>query len=159
VSWFTRTHDDPLLDDYLTMRSTSDELAWLSTEGRTFNHVAARVDDLDAIVEHERHSGRPIKDTAEVSASGRIRQTAHRAQPVERRFRDHAGAVTNRTVPGSFFEFIERRPIPGSTDLDLGFDAANAVGIFAMTNAGNVPAARTLATSPMSPTTENQSAD
>lgn len=38
-------------------------------------------------------------------------------------------------VPGSFFEFIERAPLPGETRLDLAFDTNNAQGIFKMTAA------------------------
>jgi hypothetical protein len=36
-------------------------------------------------------------------------------------------------VPGSFFEFITRAPLPDGSGLDLAFDAANAQQIFAMT--------------------------
>jgi hypothetical protein len=46
-------------------------------------------------------------------------------------FHDLAGAV-RRLVPGSFYEFITREPLPNG-GLDLRFDSANAQGIFKMT--------------------------
>ncbi|MDB5719182.1 MAG: hypothetical protein JWM38_2609, partial [Sphingomonas bacterium] len=65
----------------------------------------------------------------EVSASGRVRQSALLADPVERVF---AGGE-RRSVPGSFYEFISRAVDPATGALDLGFDSGNATGIFAMT--------------------------
>jgi hypothetical protein len=68
-----------------------------------------------------------------------VRQTAFRADMVERAFVDSNGAIVQRTVPGSFFEFIQRErlhdPITGATRLDLAFDSRNAQGIFKMTAA------------------------
>jgi hypothetical protein len=52
---------------------------------------------------------------------------------VTRRFRTDAG-VAERTVPGAFFEFINRDRLPGG-ELDLTFDTGNAQGIFTMTRA------------------------
>ncbi len=72
-----------------------------------------------------------MKDKVEVSASGRVRQTAFRADPVTRTLRGDDGDVT-LTVPGSFYEFISRDRLNGA-GLDLGFDSANAQGIFKMT--------------------------
>ncbi len=84
-------------------------------------------------------SGRPLKDTIETSKSGRVRQTAFRADLVERAFMDSNGATIRRTVPGSFYEFIQREhlrdPVTGVTRLDLAFDSGNAQGIFKMTAA------------------------
>ncbi len=77
-----------------------------------------------------------MKDTVEVSASGRVLQTAFQADPVERAFRDLEGHLVLKTVPGSFFEFITRRPHPGG-GLDLGFDTGNAQAIFKMTAPGS----------------------
>ncbi|MGV7246933.1 DUF1338 domain-containing protein, partial [Caballeronia sp. M23-90] len=83
--------------------------------------------------------GRPIKDSVEVSKSGRVRQTAFRADPVRRVFIDKTGAQIERDVPGSFYEFISRDTVldnaTGRSVLDLGFDAGNATGIFKMTAA------------------------
>lgn len=70
-----------------------------------------------------------------MSASGRVRQTAFKAQPVSRDFVTDAGLET-RAVPGSFHEFITRDTFvddTGATRLDLRFDSANAQGIFKMT--------------------------
>ncbi len=138
VQCFTRRHQPPHLDDYERLLADSDEMAWIATEGTTFNHATDRVPNVAATADAERAAGRPLKDSVEVSANGRVRQTAHRAASVRRSFRTGIGlesSVVERDVPGSFFEFIERRPIPETGRLDLSFDAANAQAIFAMTNA------------------------
>ncbi|MEW6154090.1 MAG: DUF1338 family protein [Actinomycetota bacterium] len=135
VACFRRHHDLPSVADYEALLAESDEMAWISTEGTSFNHATDRVDDVVAVAEHERAAGRPIKDKVEVSASGRIVQTAHRAAEVTYDLPDGRGATVSRTVPGSFFELITRHPLPDGTGLDLAFDAANAQQIFAMTNA------------------------
>lgn len=130
---FNRLHPELTERDYDLFLSVSPELAWIATEGTTCNHWTDRVDDVAAVAAEERRAGRPVKDAIEVSASGRVLQTAHRAAMVERRFHTLEGDVVHRIVPGSFFELIERHPPPGSAEVDLGFDAANATGIFAMT--------------------------
>ena len=109
-------------------------MAWIATEGTACNHCTDRVDDVEAVARTERERGRPIKDAVEVSASGRVRQTAHRAATVVRPLATVEGDVVERDVPGSFFEVISRDRLPDGT-LDLAFDAANATGIFAMTRA------------------------
>lgn len=140
IGCFGRQHEAPSETDYAILLAESAEMAWIATEGNAFNHATDRVNDVDAVAEAQRHLGRPIKDSIEVSASGRIRQTAFRAAPVERPFRRADGSTVQRTVPGSFFEFISRGSIEDETDgrrkLDLGFDSANAQGIFRMTAAG-----------------------
>ncbi|MGH9222296.1 MAG: 2-oxoadipate dioxygenase/decarboxylase family protein [Acidimicrobiales bacterium] len=134
VACFQRQHDLPSVPDYEALLAESDEMAWISTEGTSFNHATDRVDDVVALAETERNAGRPIKDKVEVSGSGRIIQTAHRAAPVERTFRTgDNGSTETRTVPGSFFEFITRKPLPDGSGIDLAFDAANAQEIFTMT--------------------------
>jgi hypothetical protein len=135
VACFRRHHDAPRLDDYLALLPESEEMAWIATEGTVFNHATDRVDDVAAVAACERHAGRPIKASVEVSGSGRILQTAHRAATVERRFLTGEGS-TSRPVPGSFFEFITRLPLPDGSGPDLAFDAANAQQIFAMTRGG-----------------------
>jgi hypothetical protein len=137
ASCFGRHHPDPRLDDYQTLLRHSAEMAWIATEGNAFNHATDRVPDVEALAKALRLDvGDPVgwflKDTVERSRSGRVRQTALRADPVLRRFRDADGASITREVPGSFFEFITRdvRPDGG---LDLTFDAGNAQGIFRMT--------------------------
>ncbi|MEL6892418.1 MAG: tRNA (guanosine(46)-N7)-methyltransferase TrmB, partial [Actinomycetota bacterium] len=135
VGCFSRHHDLPTHTDYLTLLEESPEMAWIATEGTAFNHATDRVADVEATAEEERISGRPIKEQVEVSGSGRVRQTAHRATMVRRTFpapTDATDGPVSTTVPGSFFEFIDRAPLPDGS-LDLGFDAANAQGIFAMT--------------------------
>lgn len=132
-SCFSRLHDRPLDSDYDVLLSESAEMAWIATEGTTFNHATDRVDDVAATADSEREAGRPIKDTVEVSGSGRVRQTAHRATLAERTFRTLEGSTVTRRVPGSFFEFIDRQPLPDGSGIDLAFDASNAQGIFKMT--------------------------
>lgn len=130
---FARHHEDPLLSDYETLRRHSAEMAWIATEGNAFNHATDRVDDVEQLA-RDLHADWPMKDIVERSRSGRVRQTALRADPVKRRFRID-GTTVEREVPGSFFEFISRDPLPDGSGLDLAFDAANAQGIFAMTRA------------------------
>ncbi|MDB5685203.1 MAG: hypothetical protein JWM75_2901 [Sphingomonas bacterium] len=126
---FGRHHDPCSLADYEALRAQSAEAAWIATEGNAFNHATDRVDDVAALAVRLRTAGWPIKDKVEVSASGRVRQTALLADPVERVF---AGGE-RRSVPGSFYEFISRAVDPATGALDLGFDSGNATGIFAMT--------------------------
>jgi len=133
VACFARQHDLPAVADYELLLAESAEMAWIATEGTVFNHATDRVPDVAALAEAERQAGRPIKDAVEVSGSGRILQTAHRAAIVERELRDGTGAPVLRHVPGSFFEFITRLPLPDGSGVDLAFDAANAQQIFAMT--------------------------
>jgi len=136
VAAFGRWHDTPSLLAYEALLAESAEAAWIATEGNAFNHATDRVADVEAVAEQQRRLGRPIKDAVERSASGRVRQTAFKADAVTREFRDGAELVT-RSVPGSFYEFITREPLPPAEGegLDLRFDSANAQGIFKMTAA------------------------
>lgn len=138
VAAFDRTHPTPRLSDYQALLAESAEAAWIATEGQSFNHATDRVPDVEAVADAQKALGRAVKDTVEVSASGRVRQTAFKAQPVERRFLTDDGEVT-LTVPGSFHEFISRDRFVDETGverLDLRFDSANAQGIFKMTETG-----------------------
>lgn len=132
---FGRWHPLPSVDDYEALLRDSAEAAWISTEGAAFNHATSRVADVEATAEEQRRLGRPVKDAVEVSASGRVRQTAFRADPVARALAGPGGPV-DRQVPGSFYEFISRAAEGPGGALDLRFDSANAQGIFAMTKAG-----------------------
>lgn len=132
LSAFDRQHDAPDFADYQLLLSRSNEAAWIATEGNAFNHATDRVADVATLAERLRAEQHPIKDRLEISATGRVRQTALRADSVERSFAD--GQV--RAVPGSFFEFISRDIDPATGQLDLAFDTGNATGIFAMTRAG-----------------------
>jgi hypothetical protein len=139
---FGRQHDMPALADYEILLEESDEMAWIATEGNAFNHVTDRVDDVESLAREQAALGRPMKKAVEVSKSGRIRQTAFRADPVVRHFRDGQGGMVQREVPGSFYEFISRdRHVVSPSGLsqpsllDLGFDAGNAQAIFKMTAA------------------------
>jgi hypothetical protein len=134
VGAFERQHDDPALADYELLLDRSGEAAWIATEGNAFNHATSRVPDVAEEAERQRAIGRPIKDRVEVSQTGRVRQTAFRADPVDRSFRD-GDAVVTRSVPGSFYEIISRDVDPATGGLDLCFDSGNATGIFAMTRA------------------------
>jgi hypothetical protein len=137
LACFERQHGNPRWIDYETLLAESAEMAWISTEGNAFNHATDRVPSLDDLVAEQRRLGRPLKDTIETSQSGRVRQTAFRADSVERDFIDANGAVLRRSVPGSFYEFIQRErlrdPVTGLSRLDLAFDSVNAQGIFKMT--------------------------
>lgn len=133
IACFTRRHAIPALSDYEQLLAESAEMAWIATEGNAFNHATDRVPDLDRIAEGQRALGRAIKDRVEVSGSGRVRQTAYRADPAERNFMGANGETLSRMVPGSFFEFIQRDRLPDESALDLSFDTGNAQGIFKMT--------------------------
>jgi len=135
IDCFACRHSMPHLADYETLRAESAEMAWIVTEGNAFNHATDRVASLDDVVARQRALGHRVKDGIEVSASGRVCQTAFRADPVLRDFVDENGAVKRREVPGSFFEFIQRASLPGEGRLDLAFDTNNAQGIFKMTAA------------------------
>jgi len=139
VGCFARQHARPHLADYEALLAESAEMAWITTEGNAFNHATDRVDDVYAVADAQRALGRPIKESVEVSKSGRVKQTAFRADPVQREFIAADGSTVTRTVPGSFYEFITRDLHPhvaaGQPGIDLGFDAGNATGIFKMTAA------------------------
>ena len=139
LACFQRQHATPLASDYDLLLAESAEMAWIATEGNSFNHATDRVASLDDLVEEQRRLGRPLKDTIETSRSGRVRQTAFRADSVVREFIDADGRLTRRRVPGSFYEFIQRErlrdPVTGVSRLDLAFDSSNAQGIFKMTAA------------------------
>jgi len=132
---FDRQHPPPLHSDYQTMLKESEEMAWIATEGNAFNHVTDRVPDVAALAEAQKALGRPMKEQVECSASGRVLQTAFRAARVERTFRAPEGHSLVAAVPGSFFEFITRKPRPDGR-LDLSFDTSNAQAIFKMTSPG-----------------------
>lgn len=129
-------HHDPVhVADYETLLAQSAEAAWIATEGNAFNHATDRVPDVEALAERLKSEGVAMKDEVECSANGRIRQTATRADQVERTMVGANGERVQRMVPGSFHEFITRARDPETGRLDLGFDAGNATGIFAMTRA------------------------
>lgn len=134
VSAFGRQHPIPDRADYDFLLGQSAEAAWISTEGNAFNHATSRVDDVDAEADRQRSRGLPVKDQIEISRTGRVRQTAFRADPVIRLFQD-GGELVERQVPGSFYEIISRDVDPATGRLDLSFDSGNATGIFQMTKA------------------------
>ena len=109
-------------------------MAWIATEGNSFNHLTDRVADLQACVAQQRELQRPMKDSIEVSASGRVMQTAYRACTVTRGLTDAQGQLREHSVPGSFVEFIQRKIDPETGHIDLNFDSSNAQGIFKMTD-------------------------
>ncbi|HWU73328.1 MAG TPA: DUF1338 family protein [Sphingomonas sp.] len=133
VAAFGRHHAPCTVEDYERLRSASAEAAWIASEGNAFNHATDRVDDVGALAERQRALGRPIKDKVESSRSGRVRQTAFRADMVERSFATATGEEQRMAVPGSFYEFISRDVDPATGALDLSFDSGNATGIFRMT--------------------------
>lgn len=133
VCCFDRQHEPPRIADYESIRMESEEMAWIATEGNTFNHVTDRVDDVRRVHEEQKALGRRIKDEVEVSRSARVLQTAFLADSVTRPFVADSGEIVYRSAPGSFYEFISRLPEPDSGKLDLGFDSGNAQAIFKMT--------------------------
>jgi Domain of unknown function (DUF1338) len=136
VSVFARQHTEPTLSDYETLLAESPEMAWISTEGNAFNHATDRVADVDQLAAEQKSLGQPMKATVETSQSGRVRQTAYLAARIQRKFRTADGALVEKEVPGSFYEFITRLPLPeedGKQKLDLSFDSSNAQAIFKMT--------------------------
>jgi hypothetical protein len=133
VRCFNRHHLEPRISDYEILKAESNEMAWISTEGNAFNHATDRVADVVATAEAQRKSGRAIKEKIEVSATGRVRQTALIADKIKRGFIDDKGERFEMEVPGSFYEFISRDKLPDSTKLDLAFDTGNATGIFNVT--------------------------
>ncbi|WP_347556060.1 DUF1338 domain-containing protein [Robbsia sp. KACC 23696] len=137
VGAFARQHAVPRERDYEAVLKESAEMAWIATEGNAFNHATDRVTDVFALADAEKSLGLPMKPDVECSRSGRVFQTAYRADPVERPFIDRDGREITRTVPGSFYEFITRKhefdKETGRWRLDLRFDAGNAQGIFKMT--------------------------
>lgn len=142
VSCFGRQHKDAALTDYNIFLAESPEMAWIATEGNAFNHATDRVADVDQLAAEQRALGQPMKATVETSQSGRVRQTAFHAARVKRTFRAADGSLIEKEVPGSFYEFITRLPLPdkgGEPHLDLSFDSSNAQAIFKMT-ANTAPA-------------------
>jgi len=144
LACFRRQHPVPSWSDYQILLAESAEMAWIATEGNAFNHATDRVASIDDLVAEQRRTGRALKPTIESSRSGRVRQTAFRADMVTREFLRDDGTVVQHQVPGSFYEFIQRDfvsdPATGSRRLDLAFDSNNAQGIFKMTAAGGVHA-------------------
>lgn len=134
VAAFGRQHAQPSLADYEALKAASKEAAWIATEGNAFNHATDRVPDVVALAERQKATGQPMKDKVEFSRTGRVRQTAYRADMVERSFTAPEGE-RRIMVPGSFFEFISRDTDPATGGLDLSFDSGNATGIFHMTKA------------------------
>ena len=130
---FQRHHAQVRLEDYETLLTHSAEAAWIATEGNAFNHATTRVPDVETLSARLKAQGYPMKAQVEVSANGRVRQTAFLADKVDRAFIDASGATVNREVPGSFYEFITRDIDPSTGSLDLTFDSGNATGIFAVT--------------------------
>ena len=135
VGAFGRQHDVPARADYEALLSVTAEGAWIATEGNAFNHATDRVPDVMALAGALRQRGFPLKPEVEVSANGRVRQTALLAGKVLRPFRMADSSLAEREVPGSFYEFISRDVDPATGRLDLTFDSGNATGIFAVTAA------------------------
>ncbi|WP_233885718.1 DUF1338 domain-containing protein [Paraburkholderia flagellata] len=137
VGAFARQHEVPSISDYETLLQESAEMAWIATEGNAFNHATDRVEDVFQLSDDEKAKGRPMKPNVETSRSGRVFQTAYRADTVSREFRAADGQRVTREVPGSFYEFITRKrtfdQVTRRWQTDLRFDAGNATGIFKMT--------------------------
>jgi hypothetical protein len=131
---FGRQHGVVQEADYRQLLTESAEMAWIATEGNSFNHLTDRVVDLEAVVEEQIRLERSMKDSIEVSTSGRVMQTAYKACTVERALADSTGQLQVHRVPGSFVEFIQRKVDPDTGKIDLNFDSSNAQGIFKMTD-------------------------
>jgi len=131
---FARQHPPPALADYEALLPHSAEAAWIATEGNAFNHATDRLADVGALAASLQEEGYRMKPEVEVSANGRVRQTAFIADKVLREFRLPDGSQVAREVPGSFYEFISRDVDPATGRLDLSFDSGNATGIFSVTS-------------------------
>ncbi len=131
---FGRHHGAVHEADYRQLLSESAEMAWIATEGNSFNHLTDRVAHLETTVEEQIRLKRPMKDSIEVSGSGRVMQTAYKACTVSRDLLDGEGMLKTHSVPGSFVEFIQRKIDPETGEIDLNFDSSNAQGIFKMTD-------------------------
>ena len=59
---FGRQHGVVLEADYQSLLDESAEMAWIATEGNSFNHLTDRVQDLNACVAQQRDLQRPMKD-------------------------------------------------------------------------------------------------
>ena len=88
-------------------KQIAEMISWVVAEGDTLEIVAGGT---------KRALGRPMKDTVEISSTGRVRQTAFRADMVERAFGVAGGEDVIRNVPGSFYEFITRDDDPATGD-------------------------------------------
>jgi hypothetical protein len=135
VRAFGVQHETPALGDYETLLAVSAEGAWIATEGNAFTHATDRVPDVVTLADDLKGQGYPMKAAVEFSANGRVRQTAFLADKMVRRFTLADGSLSEREVPGSFYEFISRDSVPETGALDLTFDSGNATGIFAVTQA------------------------
>lgn len=137
IACFDRQHALPSTQQYQALRSESAEMAWISTEGNTFNHATDRVQNVEQVADIQRTLGRSIKEKIEISRNGRVRQTAFLAHTVTRMLRDENNYLVEMKVPGSFYEFISRDYYlddkTQTKHLDLTFDSSNAQGIFKMT--------------------------
>ncbi|WP_296259045.1 MULTISPECIES: 2-oxoadipate dioxygenase/decarboxylase family protein [unclassified Pseudomonas] len=131
---FGRQHGAVREADYRQLLSESAEMAWIATEGNSFNHLTDRVENLEGTVEEQHRRERPMKDSVEVSGSGRVMQTAYKACSVSRDLLNAEGLLEMHQVLGSFVEFIQRKIDPESGRIDLNFDSSNAQGIFKMTD-------------------------
>ena len=133
---FDRQHPVPSRQDYEILKTESDEMAWIATEGTFFNHLTDRVADVTALADELRAKGQPIKDKVEVSRDKTVLQTAYKATIVRRYMSLDDGSLKAFQVPGSFVEFITRHKAANAPEkLDLRFDSSNAQGIFKMTAA------------------------
>ncbi|RED50751.1 2-oxoadipate dioxygenase/decarboxylase family protein [Aestuariispira insulae] len=133
---FDRQHSVPTRRDYEILKTESDEMAWIATEGTFFNHLTDRVADVEGLADQLRAKGQPIKDKVEVSKDKTVLQTAYKATMVRRYMIGEDGTLTPYQVPGSFVEFITRHKSLNTPDkMDLRFDSSNAQGIFKMTAA------------------------
>lgn len=69
---FDRQHSVVHQSDYQQLLNESAEMAWIATEGNSFNHLTDRVVDLESVVAEQNRLERPMKATIEVSTSGRV---------------------------------------------------------------------------------------
>ena len=74
---------------------------------------------MEATVAEQNRRERPMKDSIEVSGSGRVMQTAYKACTVSRGLLNAEGVVVTHKVPGSFVEFIQRKIDPDNGKIDL----------------------------------------
>ncbi len=146
----------PTWPDYERLASESEYAAWVIYNRYYLNHFTIAVHNLpagfDSIEDFNRfleENGFTLSDSGgkiKISRDGRLLQSSTVAAFVDARFDDGAGRIETHRIPGSYVEFIERRPLERFERLPRaeirpehrreGFEAQNADKIFESTSDG-----------------------
>jgi Domain of unknown function (DUF1338) len=143
----------PLLGDYLRLEQESEYAAWVIFNRYYLNHFTVSVHNLPAgyntIAQFNgflERNGFKLNDSggkAKSSADGLLIQSSTVAGMVTATFVDETGRAIPHRISGSYVEFAERLPLPGTEHLSAGqlgreqrrdgFEASNADRIFEST--------------------------